>query len=187
MGIIQIRSGAGAFVTQPALSRETLSDKLRWLLDRREMVLKMLDIREVLQVLAARLCAGRTTEAEATALEETVREMRAAFERGDLDSATDADARFHFLVGELCGNEILNDLIRHVEETYHSSSRALMDLRGRTPTSIQEHGAVLAAILERDPTAAEAAMRVHLSSVRRALSGLPSPESAREGTDGQPT
>jgi DNA-binding GntR family transcriptional regulator len=60
-----------------------------------------------------------------------------------------------------------------------------MDLRGRTPTSIQEHGAVLAAIVERDPTAAEAAMRVHLSSVASAL--RPAQSGERSGGDGRPT
>jgi DNA-binding FadR family transcriptional regulator len=184
MGLIEIRSGAGAFVTQPALGREALSDKLRWLLDRREMVLKMLDVREVLQGLGARLCAERATGSEAAGLEETLHEMRSAFDRSDLDMATDADARFHFLIGEHCGNEILNDLIHHVEQAYRSSSRALMDLRGRTATSIQEHTAVLTAIVRGDAAAAEAAMRVHLSSVRRTLSGL---LNSQDGAHGQAT
>lgn len=187
MGLIEIRSGAGAFVSQPGLGREAVSDKLRWLVDRREMVLKMLDVREVLQGLGARLCAGRTTEAQAVELKEALRDMRAGFDRGDLDTATDADARFHFLVGEHCGNEILNDLIHHVEQTYRSSSRALMDLRGRTATSIQEHATVLSAIIRRDAAGAEAAMRMHLSSVRRTLSGLTGAESGQEGSDSHTT
>jgi GntR family transcriptional repressor for pyruvate dehydrogenase complex len=180
MGLIEIRSGAGAFVTRPILSGEVLSDKLRWLLDRREMVLKMLAVREVLQGLGARLCAGRTSESEAATLEETLQEMRDAYDRGDPDTATDADARFHFLIGEYCGNDILNDLICHVEQTYRSSSRALMDLRGRTATSIQEHAAVLEAIIRRDASTAEATMRDHVSSVRRTLAGLGHAENSPE-------
>jgi GntR family transcriptional repressor for pyruvate dehydrogenase complex len=175
MGLVQIRSGAGAFVTRPVLDPEALSAKLRWLVDRREMVLKMLDVREVLQGLGARLCAGRLTEPQVRALQETLRAMRVACDKSDLDTATDADARFHFLVGEYCGNEFLGDLIHHVEQTYRSSSRAMMDFRGRTATSIEQHGAVVEAFVRRDAAAAEAAMRAHLSSVRQTLAGLTGP------------
>jgi DNA-binding GntR family transcriptional regulator len=144
----------------------------------------MLAVREVLQGLGARLCAGRTSESEAATLEETLREMRNACDRRDPDTATDADARFHFLVGEYCGNEIPNDLIRHVQQTYRSSSRVLIELRGRTATSIQEHAAVLEAIIRRDASAAEATMRAHISSVRCTLAGLARAENSPGGSEG---
>jgi GntR family transcriptional repressor for pyruvate dehydrogenase complex len=172
LGLVDIRTGSGAFVAEPPLRRELLSDKLRWLLDRHEAILNLLDVREVLQGLAARLCALRGTEPQLAQLEAAVAQMRAAKDRGDLDAATEADARFHFFLGDFCGNDILSDLIRHFEETYRSSSRALMDLRGRILTSVGEHRRVLTAIMARDERAAEAAMRTHVRSVRRDLAGL---------------
>lgn len=57
--------------------------------------------------------------------------MDQAKEHGDLEAVTEADTRFHYLIGEYWGNEVQNDLICRIEEAYRSSSRALLDLGGR--------------------------------------------------------
>jgi DNA-binding GntR family transcriptional regulator len=137
------------------------------------MVIKMLDVRENLQGLAARLCAGDLSKGALERLRSTVREMRETRDAGDLDAATNADAQFHFLIGEYCGNEVLNEIIRHLEQAYRSSNRALMDLRGRTAISIREHARVVEAIARGDGAGAERAMRAHIGSVRRDLTAIP--------------
>ena len=98
--------------------------------------------------------------------------MELAKNDNDADRATDADTQFHYLIGEFSQNEILNDLIQHVEHTYRASSRALMDLRGRAMHSVQEHANVIESIEAHNGELAEIQMRAHLASVRADIANL---------------
>jgi GntR family transcriptional repressor for pyruvate dehydrogenase complex len=172
IGLVEIKNGSGAYVARWSLDQLQLTENLSWLVERREMVFKILQVREELQGLGARLCAERVTEAQLAALAETITQMDLAKARGDLEAVTEADTRFHNLIGEYSGNEVLNDLCLRIEEAYRSSSRALMDLAGRASTSLVEHGAILAAIEARDGELAEARMLHHIASVRHDLAAL---------------
>lgn len=166
IGALEIRNGSGAYVTTWPLSADQLTENLTWLLERRQMVLEILQVREVLQGLGARLCAELASEEAIESMAETIDAMQQAQHSSDLEAVTEADTRFHYLIGELSGNAIANDLIHRVEEVYRSSSRALMDLRGRAGASALQHGQVVDAIRHRQPDRAEEAMRTHISSVR---------------------
>jgi DNA-binding GntR family transcriptional regulator len=98
--------------------------------------------------------------------------MERASAGGDLEAVTEADTRFHYLIGECTRNEIAHELIRRVEEGYRSSSRALMDLRGRAGASILQHAQIIDALRVRQPDLAEEAMRSHIRSVRLDLMKL---------------
>jgi GntR family transcriptional repressor for pyruvate dehydrogenase complex len=172
MGLVEIKNGSGAYVANSPFSSESLSDNLKWLIDRREMVLKLLDVREVLQGLAAKLCAENVTQEQLSLLEEYYHAMQQATAAFDPDDLSDADTRFHYLIGESCGNEILDGLIKRLEESYRSSSRALMDLRGRSVDTVRQHKAVLEAIQNHDGVLAEKEMRFHIASVRKDIEAL---------------
>jgi GntR family transcriptional repressor for pyruvate dehydrogenase complex len=175
IGVLEIRNGSGAYVTKWPLSPEDLTEKLAWVVERRDLVLKLLQVREVLQGLGARLCAELAGEAQVDEMALTLEEMEQAGQAGDLEAVTEADTRFHYLIGECAGNEIANELIRPVEEAYRSSSRALMDLRGRAGASIIQHAQIIDAIRNQQPDLAEEAMRNHISSVRLDLIKLAYP------------
>lgn len=166
IGALEIRNGSGAYVTKWPLSAEELTDNLAWLRERHDLVLKILQVREVLQGLGARLCAEFASEAQIEQMAQTLDEMEQASKVSDLEAVTEADTRFHQLIGECAGNEIAHELIRRVEDGYRSSSRALMDLRGRAGASTMQHAQIIEAIRNRQPDLAEEAMRNHISSVR---------------------
>jgi GntR family transcriptional regulator, transcriptional repressor for pyruvate dehydrogenase complex len=172
MGILDIRTGSGAFVAESPFRSQNLSENLKWLVERRVMVLNLLDVREVLQGLAAKLCAEAVTDRQYADLHATLVDMDAAKDNNDPEQATEADTRFHYLMGEFSNNEILNNLVQHVEQSYRTSSRALMDLGGRAMTSVKEHAAVLSAIKQHDGPLAETQMRAHIASVRAAIAAL---------------
>ena len=172
MGLVEIKSGSGAFVVDSPLSARNLTENLKWLVERREMVLKILDVRQALQGLGARLCAESITDERLEKLLGTLRAMERAKDANDSDQATEADTQFHYLIGTYSGNEILDDLIQRVEQTYRSSSRALMDLGGRAMHSVKEHAAILEAITAHDGQLAESQMRAHIASVRADIAAL---------------
>jgi GntR family transcriptional repressor for pyruvate dehydrogenase complex len=175
IGFLEIRNGNGAYVSKRPLSAEQLTDNLAWLLERRDLVLKILQVREVLQGLGARLCAELAETEQIEQIAQTLDEMEQASKSADLEAVTEADTRFHYLTGDCSGNEVANELLRRVEEAYRSSSRALMDLRGRASASILQHAQILDAIRNRQPDLAEEAMRNHIRSVRLDLVKLSYP------------
>jgi GntR family transcriptional repressor for pyruvate dehydrogenase complex len=172
LGMVEIKTGSGAFVIESPFRAQNLSESLKWLIARRETVLQLLAVREVLQGLGARLCAEGATPDQIERLHGTLREMAQAKETDDPEMATAADTQFHYLIGEFSANAILSDLIRAVEQSYRSSSRALMDLGGRAMASVMEHAAVLEAVSAHDGPLAELQMRAHVASVRSAVVAL---------------
>lgn len=172
IGLVEIRNGSGAYVACWSLDDLKLTENLTWLVERRDTVLKILQVREELQGLAARLCAALIDETKIRALRETLDQMIKAKDPCDLEALVEADTRFHHLIGEFSGNEVLNDLVDRIEDVYRSSSRALMDLHGRAGTSVMEHGEVIKALEAKDGLLAEEHMINHIASVRHAIAAL---------------
>jgi DNA-binding GntR family transcriptional regulator len=77
---------------------------------------------------------------------------------------TALDARFHDLVAEAAGNPLLRDGIARLHSHLHL--HRLYFPYAQTGTTMQEHQLIGAAILARNPDAAEAAMREHLTRAR---------------------
>lgn len=172
IGLVEIKNGSGAYVARWSLNHLKLTENLSWLVERRDMVLKILRVREELQGLGAYLCAEGVDASQLVALVETWERMDQGKEAGDLELVSESDTRFHLLIGEFSGNEVLNDLIIRLEEAYRSSSRALMDLGGRAQTSVVEHGAIIEAIEAHEAPLAKERMLHHIASVRRDIAAL---------------
>jgi DNA-binding GntR family transcriptional regulator len=77
---------------------------------------------------------------------------------------TALDARFHDLVAEAAGNPLLRDSIGRLHSHLHL--HRLYFPYAQTGTTMQEHQLIGAAILARNPDAAEVAMREHLTMAR---------------------
>lgn len=138
---------------------------------------ELYDVREALEGMAARLSASNMAEKdikqlsniiEKHSLSEDVKKGESYFQGGDED--------FHALIAAGSGNkrliQALGDEIHHQLRLYRFRSS---ERRGRTHEALEEHRVIVAAIAARDPDAAEAAMRRHLSNARtfRALSRNP--------------
>lgn len=78
-----------------------------------------------------------------------------------------SDKRFHKIIAEHGGNEIL---LGYSDELYAyglNFRRQVMQLEGSIERSYQEHKAIYTALKSRDPCRAEQAMLVHIESVYR--------------------
>ncbi|MFD3593021.1 GntR family transcriptional regulator [Nocardia sp. NPDC058640] len=124
----------------------------------------LFDVRESLEVLAARLAAERAEPTDLAALREQLTAARQATARADQPAIAAANARFHSVIVEISGNPLLQSLLRPLE----SRVRWLFHLtKERDPgTQCDEHEALYAAIAANDPdSAAEIAYR-HVASGR---------------------
>jgi len=125
-------------------------------------------LREVVDGLAARLCADRADDRVLRRLKALIASQRACIPTGNFEKYGDLDLAFHRCIREASAN---SRLIR-AAEAFDGQVRLLIDTstRARTlPTSIQEHKVVTDAIGARDSSAAEAAMRRHVREAGQAL------------------
>ncbi len=131
----------------------------------RDEVRNLLELREPLEGLAARLAALRHTERDADRLRSTLTRSRELLDERDSRGASAANLAFHEAVGQASGNPLLLSSIVGL----HSQLRRLF----RTTPQLQrdhvdEHAGILDAILARDPEGAEALSRAHLQSATAA-------------------
>lgn len=136
----------------------------------REETLQIHEVREVLEGLAARMCAEESRPGLVESLGAVLAEHSDGVESTDPESYARGDQEFHRLLAEACGNSVLTELINRLHAQMKIAlARAADDADHRHQGRV-ELGVVLEAIRRRDPAAAEAAMRAHIERTRRLLS-----------------
>ena len=126
--------------------------------------MEVIEMRLAIEPFLARFAALRASPFEMAAINE------AATTAAGVDSGA-ADLKFHKLIAASAGNKLaasLYDLLRRVP----SDARVRLNASRpacpkRTQQRDAEHRAIAQAILQRDPDAAEQAMRLHLAAVQK--------------------
>ena len=132
---------------------------------------EILEARAVLEGLAARHAAMRAQDGDVEDLQAILATMRRLLDSGDLLSASDENATLHRRVLEIAGHTTAARLISTLQPQLVRFQYRTILLPGRSERSFDEHRAIVEAIAARDPDAAEAAMRRHLSQVAETLRG----------------
>ena len=120
---------------------------------------------------AERIAALPLTErtAAADALDAATDAMATALATGDLAGWGAADATFHHLLIEQCGNRRFVAIISMVNAQSHRARMLIVHLRGNLVSSVAEHRGIIAAIRQGDRAGAHAAARAHRSRARDEL------------------
>lgn len=138
-----------------------------------EEAIEITEVRRLLEGLTAARAAQRVTTAQATELQEVIREMRKAVESAELVRYSDANARLHALVRTIAAHETATGIIERLRAQLVRHQFTLSLVPGRPAVSLVQHERIVAAIIARDPDEAEAAMRDHITSVIESLNRLP--------------
>lgn len=142
-------------------------------------VREIFQLRAVLEGLAARLAAPLFSPQELEQIAENLTAAEAALAEGNLDLCSAWGKRLHDAIINKADNQRLTLIIRNLDD-HVQRFRLLSDrVSGRLNKSVKEHRRILEALRQRDPAAAEQAMRDHLSSV---LQDLSAPEEPRGET-----
>lgn len=128
-------------------------------LDYPEMM-ELYEMRTVLEGTAARLAARAASPVELEELVAINDDMRAA--DGKPDQLFLLNRQFHRRVLDAARNRFLLRAMASVENTLLILGTSAMHLPDRAKEAVDEHAAVLAALLARDGAAAELAMRLHM-------------------------
>jgi DNA-binding GntR family transcriptional regulator len=152
-GLVTVFPGRGAFVATLSFS---------------DMV-QLLEIRETLEGMAARLATNRLTK---TNLEKLRRQMEVALEKSvgnDYTGYLDVDRRFHESLISASGNQHLSQLMKSLRDRIQMLRRRSVILPGRAHKSFQEHLQIIDALAARDPDLAEERIRIHIRNVKSDL------------------
>jgi DNA-binding GntR family transcriptional regulator len=134
-----------------------------------EEAVEILQARAVLEGLAVRQTAQRIDDAGAARLRACLERQRELLEGGDLLGASDANADLHAALLELSGHGTALRLIRALSsQTVRYQYRTIL-IPGRSAASVEEHAAIVEAVVAGRPDEAEAAMRSHLFNVAQAV------------------
>jgi DNA-binding GntR family transcriptional regulator len=133
-------------------------------------LLELYELREAVDGIAARRAARAAGRAEtATELADLLGRQRLAVEAGDLSAYGELDLEFHRLIWSASGSRrllpVAENLIAQVRLGNSMSARA----PGRLPDALAEHEAILTALRDGDPRAAERHTRRHVREAAQAL------------------
>lgn len=124
----------------------------------------MSEILVQLEALAARLAARRISAAQRGEIEQAFEACCSAARLADSDRYREANDAFHGVIYEACCNDILSRQVR----TMRARMRGMRDLRFQKPArmlaSLEEHRAVMEAVVQGDEDGAAAAMVRHIAT-----------------------
>jgi DNA-binding GntR family transcriptional regulator len=150
-GIVKIVPRRGAFVVKQS----------------QETVIEILQVREVLEGLVARLASENMDERMLRRLRRALEDISGTPDDEEhLTKYTRADIEFHAILLECARNRMLQSMMAVVNAHLQIIRLRTVVLPGRAKRTVEEHHEILKAIDGRDAPAAEALMRRHVASVR---------------------
>lgn len=134
-----------------------------------EEATRILQVREVLDGLAAGLAAEKATAAQLAELHDIVVEMEKMLAADDLLGHLPLVGRFHQRIIEMAGNEFIDQFLSMLRAPLIRHQFRVILVPGRKDASLAEHREILSYLTGRDATGAERAMRRHIAALRNSL------------------
>ena len=146
-GLVTTKMNRGAYVTE---------------VDRRDLE-QIFTVLSLLEGQAEKETASKATEEELNLLDDLHHRLEKAAADRDVEQFFEINVKFHELIQDIASNKWMNGVIADLRKVLKLQRRDSLTRTGRLQNSLLEHREILQAILKRDPTAAEAAMRKHLA------------------------
>ncbi|WP_439133302.1 FadR/GntR family transcriptional regulator [Pseudomaricurvus sp.] len=157
-GLVEIRTGSGIYVRDQVVDRPGLRDE-------GPGPFEILEARRLLESEIVTLAAARITSAQMDELEQALELMEQEDQKGSISE--EADQRFHCILAEASQNSALASMVSWLWDLRNRSEiSALFHERVREEgvhPSAKEHRAIFEALQNRDPLAAQQAMRSHIN------------------------
>jgi len=162
-GLVEVRIGSGAYVLRLPGKSDVPGFNIT--------AFELTEARLLFEGEAAALAATQISDAELGEIEGLVHEI--ARENLAPKGTDKADRAFHLAIARATRNNAVFETIKNLWKLrYTSPEAALLHEKARTANVkpvVDEHTAILEALKLRDPAAARAAMRAHLSAVLESL------------------
>ena len=131
-----------------------------------EDLVDIYDIRARIEGRAAALAAKNATDEQIEELKEAVDLQEFYMTKKDPDHIKAMDSRFHELIYRFSGSAVFYDTLMPLHKKTQKYRKASVENSTRAAHSVEEHRAVLEAVIARDAAAAEAAMNAHVENAK---------------------
>lgn len=163
LGMVETSHG-GRSVVKNIAEQEIRSPIEVFLEEDRQRVLELTEVRAFMESWAARMAAQNCTESEVQAIRRHLEEMERDFEKGQI--RFEVDFKFHTEIAAATHNTIFVHLIDSIYQLINYSVKIHREQVFIAPESqkkiLDHHRKIFSGIEDRDPDAAEAAMKEHL-------------------------
>ncbi|AIR70081.1 FadR/GntR family transcriptional regulator [Dickeya fangzhongdai] len=161
-GWVEIRTGNGVYVNDPLPDAPPVAPP------EDEFSLRaFIQARQVYEAMMAELAAVHASDEQRAALQDITRDL-SHLHVNDAQFLHE-DKRFHLLISEMSGNEVLQDMMDYLWNKRQSSRFVRLETLYADPdfprTMNQDHADIADAIVARDPARARASMERHLQHV----------------------
>ena len=146
-GLITMKLRRGAYVTE--VNRGDLE--------------QIFTILSLLEGQAAKEAATKAQEKDLNELDDMHLRLEKAAADRNLDQFFEVNVRFHERIIAIANNPWMTGVIADLRKVLKLQRKDALSRTGRLQSSLSEHREILKALLERDPIAAEQAMRTHLA------------------------
>lgn len=130
-----------------------------------EDVQNVLQIRGVLEGLAARLAIKMISEEEIKELEKYQKQMEYYTKKDDVLAFSEMDAEFHELILNICGNNKLIQIRKNISDQAHRYRIRSLSIPGRLKYSLKEHQEIVEALKRKDAEQADRLSQKHIENV----------------------
>ncbi|ASL43355.1 Putative L-lactate dehydrogenase operon regulatory protein [Burkholderia sp. AD24] len=159
-GSVEIRQGSGVYVCRAA------DRPVNAIAGLGESPSELMQARAVLEGAVIVLATALITPDRLARLRETLDAMRANID--EARSPLDHDRAFHVCIAEMSGNSVLVRMVAELFDERHSPISARLSGHAETgqtwAAALVEHEAIYRALEDRDPLAAQSAIRSHLKA-----------------------
>jgi len=137
---------------------------------------EILEIREVLEGLAARIVADKINEQEIKEMQNIFKRMQSSAESNDLLTYCEYDDKFHDFIFKICKNHSLLKMRNYLENfIYRFRIKSLsgvksVSVKGRLNNSLKEHRKILDSLKEHNPVKAEREIKKHINNTMKNIS-----------------
>ncbi len=158
-GLVESRHGDGVYLVNapgdviPSLALEVANSEVDHPM--------IWEVREGIEVQAARLAARRRTDADLRHLADALAAMEESIAQGG--DGIIGDRHFHRAVAAAAHNELLSQLHDQLHDLIDRTSEASLTRPGRPPVSLHEHQEIYDAIERADEVGAAERMREHIA------------------------
>jgi GntR family transcriptional repressor for pyruvate dehydrogenase complex len=177
-GLVISRTGMGNFIAD--LPIESLVAPLASiLLEEKGALADIFEVRRLMEPQIASLAAERATPKDIERMKKILEEQKEEVERSG--TGVEADAEFHFAIGQATQNQALEKLVSGLMDILSHSREESLQTPGRNEASLASHQKILAAIETHDKKRARKAMLDHIERVEQnVLSAKKSPSTPDE-------
>jgi GntR family transcriptional repressor for pyruvate dehydrogenase complex len=162
VGMVEPRQGTGTVVRE--LSVDALVSPLtKVLLQKRKLVVELLDVRKMLEPPLAARAATHASTGDIAEMEDILRRQDEKQRRGE--AAIEEDSEFHYTIAMASDNSVVLKILDVLMDLLRETRERSFQVEGRPQKSLAGHRRILSAIKRHDAVAAELAMRRHIEEV----------------------